>query len=105
MDACYDSLRFSLSDENGDLRFESFDISNMPECHDFAVRLREYLLSRPLKDLDPGWVRRMQCPGAGECTSTMARVVEDFQQLFLRRNAGTGLGENEWLNSRNHSVA
>ena len=33
---CYDSIRFSLSDLSGQMRFESFDIVEMPECHDVA---------------------------------------------------------------------
>lgn len=92
MGECYDKLRFSLSDENGELRFESFEIDSMPECRQFAERLKQYLLSRPLKDVDSNRVRLMHCPGAGECAATMAGVVEDFQQMFL---AAAG-GGSEW---------
>ena len=88
MSECYNNLRFSLSDDSGELQFENFDIAD-PQCRQFADRLREYLVSRPLKELDPERIRFMQCPGAGECAATVAAVVEDYQRLF-RQKAATG---------------
>ncbi len=82
MDGCYDKIRYSLSDESGQMRFESFEFLNMPECAETLETLRDYLLSRPLCQVDPQWVRSLQCQGNGRCMSDVARVIEEHQQLF-----------------------
>jgi len=82
MDECYDKIRLSLSDESGELRFESFEIVDMPDCQELAGQLREYLVGRPLAQADPHRVRSMSCPSGGACMLVVARIIEEYQRLF-----------------------
>ena len=82
MNGCYDSIRFSLSDLSGQMRFESFDIVEMPECQDVAARLRDYLVRRPLRQVDGQRIRSMECPGDCTCVAEVVRVVQEQQRLF-----------------------
>ncbi len=82
MNECYDSIRFSLSDLSGRMRFESFDIVEMPECQDVAARLRDYLVRRPLRQVDGQRIRSMECPGDCTCVREVARGVREQQRLF-----------------------
>ncbi len=82
MDGCYDKIRYTLSDESGQMRFETFEFNNMPGCAETLGTLRDYLLSRPLSQVDPQWVRSLHCTGSGHCMIDVARVIEEHQQLF-----------------------
>jgi len=82
MKECYDNVRFSLGDESGELRFESFEIVGMPECQETADELTRYLLGRPLREVDLKRIRSMDCRGSGQCMATVASVIEEHQQMF-----------------------
>jgi hypothetical protein len=43
---------FSLTDNSGVLRFESFEAVNAPELEETVAALRTYLVGRPLVDAD-----------------------------------------------------
>jgi len=82
MNECYDSIRFSLSDLSGRMRFESFDVADLPECKDVAASLREYLVGRPLAEVNLERIRSMECAGRCTCVGEVARVVREQQHLF-----------------------
>lgn len=79
---CYDSIRFSLSDLSGQMRFEMFDIVDVPECQDVAARLRKYLVRRPLAQVDVQRIRSIECDDNCTCLAEVARVVRQQQRLF-----------------------
>ena len=74
---CRDKVRFSLSDSTGTLRFTDFDIVDAPECGQVAGTLKEYLLGRPLAELDLDHIRQMTCPGNGQCIRDIVSVIGD----------------------------
>ena len=82
MNECYDSIRFSLSDLSGRMRFESFDIMDMPECRRAAASIRNYLLHRPLGEVDIGRIRSMEGDGRCPCVAQVVGVVREQQRLF-----------------------
>ena len=84
MKECYDSIRFSLSDLSGQMRFESFDVVDMPDCENVAASLREYLVRRPLAEVDVERIRSMECDDRCTCLGEAARVVREQQRLFGR---------------------
>ena len=82
-DDCEDRVRFSLSDETGELRFTSFQIVDVPDCKYVEREVVRYLVGRPLADVDPHYVRGLACPGDGQCMEAVAEVIEESQRLFL----------------------
>jgi len=82
MNECYDSIRFSLSDMSGRMQFESFDITDMPECRRAATGIRDYLLHRPLQEVDVGRLRSMERDGRCPCVAQVVGVVREQQRLF-----------------------
>lgn len=82
MTECYNNVRFSLSDSSGHLRFESFDIVDMPQCGDLAAALKKHLVGRTLAQVDVERIRAMKCPGEPTCVAEVARIVEEQQRLF-----------------------
>ena len=64
---CRDKVRLSVSDETGVMRVKRFNIVNAPGCREFADRVRELLVGRPLHDIDPDEIRKMPCSGDGLC--------------------------------------
>jgi hypothetical protein len=74
---CRDKVRFRLSDSTGALRFTEFDIVDAPECGRIAGALRDYLLGRPLAEIDLGHIRQMTCAGNGQCIRDIAGVIEN----------------------------
>ena len=82
MNDCYDNIRFVLSDRGGRICFESFDIIDMPECHDVAARLREYLVHRPLAQVDVERIQAMQRTAIATCIPDVVRAVNELKRLF-----------------------
>jgi hypothetical protein len=75
---------FHLSDENSYLNFKTFDIVNTPECGDLAKELREYLLNRPLNEIDIDFVRSRKCSHKkGFCVRPIAAVIEEHLKFFV----------------------
>lgn len=83
VDNCDDNVRFTLSDDNGDLHFTAFDIVNMPECTGLVENLRAKLLGRPLEQIDVAEIQRMSCRGNGQCMQSIVRTIVECQNLFL----------------------
>ena len=80
---CKDNVRFSLSDESGYLSFKSFDIINTPECGKLARGLREYLLGRPLNEIDIDFIRSRECPHEkGLCVKQITAVIAEHLEFF-----------------------
>jgi len=84
MKECYDSIRFSLSDLSGRMQFESFDITDMPDCRRAAASIRDYLLHRSLGEVDIERIRSMEGDGGCPCVAQIVRVVREQQRLFGR---------------------
>ena len=80
---CYDKIRFCLSDDSGVLRFETFEITDAPECRGVEQTLRAYLVGRPLSKVDLDYLRTLTCDGDGVCMQAVIGAVEEHQQLFL----------------------
>ena len=82
MNECNHSTRFSHSDLSGPMRFDSFDVADIAECKAVAVSLREYLVRRPLAEVDVERIRSMERDGTCLCVREVARVVRERQGLF-----------------------
>jgi hypothetical protein len=78
---CRDRVRLSVSDETGVMRVKRFNIAGAPECGEFADRLREMLLGRPLHDIDPDEIRGMSCRGDGLCGRAVADIIVEYQGM------------------------
>ena len=81
---CDDNVRFSLSDDTGDLDFTAFDIVNAPECAGLVEELRATLLGQPLAQIDVAEIQSICCPGNGRCMQTIVRAIMECQDMFLR---------------------
>jgi hypothetical protein len=66
------------------LCFTEFEILNPLRCRDVEEVLREYLVGRPLADIDPDDLRREMPAGNGECTEAVIREVVKHQRLFVQ---------------------
>ena len=86
MNDCDDNVRFTLSDDTGDLHFTAFDIVNSPECAGLVENLRAKLLDRPLVQIDVAEIQSMTCSGNGQCMQTIVRTVMKCQNMFLQPN-------------------
>ena len=85
---CDDKIRFSLNDETGVLHFRTFEIADAPECGDLDEVLREYLVGRPLANVDLNYLQGLTCSGDGQCLRAVIRVVQQYQHQFLHASAG-----------------
>ena len=79
---CYDRIRYTLSDESGELRFTSFQIIGGIECRGVERELKEYLLNRPLRELDTDKIMQVSCSGERQCIDTIAKVIAEQQSFF-----------------------
>ena len=79
---CSDRLRFRMSDDSGVLRIEEFAIQNAAECQGMEHTLREYLVGRPLGDVDLEYLQRLRCPADGKRLRAMIEEVQKYQRLF-----------------------
>ena len=86
-DDCYDKVRFALSDKSGELRFVQFDIEQAPECASVVQQLRNILVNKRLADIDLAEIRRLSCPGSGQCIHTVVRIIDEHQERFLRNRS------------------
>ena len=80
---CADRVRFTLSDEDGELRFVSFDIVGAPECKNLTAALRDYLIGRKLADVDLHHLRGFRCSGNGECVRAVIDTVAEHQVMLV----------------------
>ena len=85
-ETCADRIRFSLSDASGKLAFSAFEFVHGCTCPEAEQRLREYLLGRPLEDVDLRFVETLSCAGCRECFAQIAAVIRDHRDLFVREN-------------------
>jgi len=85
---CRNKVRFALSDSTGALRFTDFDIVDAPECSQIAGTLKEYLLGRPLADLDLDHIRGLTCPGNGQCFRDIVGVIDDCRAILVPEEGG-----------------
>jgi len=85
-ETCADRIRFSLSDASGKLAFSAFEFVNGGTCPEAEQRLREYLLGRPLADVDLRVVEKLSCADGRECFAQIAAVIREHQELFVRGN-------------------
>ena len=81
---CYDGIRYSLSDKDGVLRFDAFEIVGAPECRHVSEALKEYLIGRALDDVDLGYLCTLACAENGACIRAVLRAVKECQQSFSR---------------------
>jgi hypothetical protein len=81
---CRNHVRYSLSDENGLLRFRAFDITDEPDCGDAINRLREYLLGRPLKDIKVDELSGLASDEACARLDEVIKAVRECQDMFVR---------------------
>ena len=88
---CYDNIRFSLSDDSGVLRIEALEIIDATECRNFEQELHDYLIGRPLAEVDLGYLGSLTCDGNGACDCLWAVIqkMEKHQQRFLSKHSET----------------
>jgi hypothetical protein len=80
---CYDKIRFTLSDSSGVLRFTSFDFVDAPECAETARALGEYLVGRPLAEVDVEYLCAFRCAGSDSCMRALTEVIREHRGMFL----------------------
>ncbi len=83
MHTCDDNVRFTLSDDTGDLHFTALDIVNAPQCVTIVEELRAKLLGRPLEQIDAAELQKIACLGNGQCVQTIVRTILECQDMFL----------------------
>jgi hypothetical protein len=84
MSACYDNIRYSLSDTDGEMRFVSFDVVGLPACRAVASRVRDYVVGRRLRDIDVQRIRSFACPGCEECVLEVIETIRESRRMFVR---------------------
>ena len=80
---CVDKMRFALSDKAGVLRVEDFDIVDAPQCTTFAEKLKQYLIGRPVADVDLAYIRSLRCPGDGRCMRVIVDAIAQYHEMFV----------------------
>lgn len=88
---CRDRIRFTLSNETGIQRFKDFKLVEAPECGAMGKLLQEYLVGRPLAEVDLAYLRSLKCPYMrslecqenGGCVLAIIDVIREFQDLFV----------------------
>ena len=95
---CKDSLRYSLSDESGVLRFDGFEIVSSAECRETQKALQEYLVGRALSEVDLDYLRGLACSRGGGCMDAVIEAVQEHQEMFAH------VGNGEWTTRRVQSV-
>jgi hypothetical protein len=80
----HDRLRLRLNDDDGVLRFVSFEILNASRCRGIETALQEYFVGRALADVDFDYLQRLMGRGNGECTHAVIREVNKHLCLFVR---------------------
>ncbi len=88
---CRDRIRFTLSNETGVQRFKAFELVDDPECGEMGKFLREYLVGRPLAEVDLDYLRSLKCPymrslecqESGGCVLAIIDVIREYQDLFV----------------------
>ena len=86
-DACADRIRFTLSDASGRLAFRTFEFVGEGACSEAEVRLRKYLVGRPLANVDLGVVARFSRDHGRNCFAVIAAVIREHQELFSREDS------------------
>ena len=80
---CYNKIRYTLSDESGELKFRTFEMPADHHCGVFVDKLKPYLLGRPLSEIETDVIETLSCGRDGECARTIAAVVREHQEIFL----------------------
>jgi len=88
---CRDRIRFTLSKETGIQRFKDFELVEGLECGEMGELLREYLVGRPLAEVNLDYLRNLKCPHmqslecqeSGGCVLAVVDVIQEFQDLFV----------------------
>ena len=79
---CWDRVRWALSDRSGVLRFESFDVVDVPECGETACGIRRYLAGRTLAEVDTSQIREIGHNTHPLCAQVIAQMVAEAQETF-----------------------
>ena len=80
---CQDRIRFTLSNATGVQRFKTFELVEGPECAGMGKLLREYLVGRPLAEVDLDYLQSLKCHRNGGCTLEVIEVIQEYQDLFV----------------------
>jgi len=80
---CRNRVRCALSDSSGQLRVESFNIVDTPECQEMAEHLREYLVGKALAEVDAEHVRELARGAHPVCALEVSRLVRECQETFV----------------------
>jgi len=81
-DECTDKIRFTLSDETGVLRVADFDIKDAPQCWRLALMLKQYLIGRPVAEIDLDYIRSLRCRGDAVCMRAIVDAIEEYHGMF-----------------------
>ena len=75
---CHDRIRFTITDQEGPLRFTKFEIDDDSICKCIEDTLRSYLLNCPLADIDINAINHALSGGHSEC----AQAIEDIKKWY-----------------------
>ncbi|MHC4985232.1 MAG: hypothetical protein ACYTFO_03660 [Planctomycetota bacterium] len=80
-DGCYAKIRFTLTDEAGQLCFEAFD---MPDAESGCGEVfRKHLIGRPLAEIDPKNLLRLKGEVPRTCLASVLLMIRENQRAFL----------------------
>jgi len=48
--------------------------------------LRDYLLDRPLAEVDFEYLRKLKCDQNGQCVIAVIDLIQEYQQMFGKNN-------------------
>jgi hypothetical protein len=86
-EACFDNIRYSLSDSDGKLRFVEFEVLGTLRGSQLAKTLTEYFKGRYLKEVSLEDIPRDCCIEDRGC---IEGVLEDITKLKQQLCANTG---------------
>lgn len=85
---CWDRVRFTLSDKDGVLRFESVELVGSGECGISMEEVAEYMRGRPLAEVDLELLRSKHCRhGQNICMQAVSKAVGEYQELFCEEHS------------------
>ena len=79
---CHNSIRISLSDETGVLRITKLESESLSQCSDGFKKLTDYLVGRPLAEIDIPHTLSLNCANNKHCIGSLANLLQDYIDMF-----------------------
>ena len=75
---CHDRIRFTLTDQEGPLRFKEFEIDDDSICMCIKSAIQSYLLNSPLGDIDIDAIYHALSERHSECAGAIADIQKKY---------------------------